>query len=141
MSQTYSEFITDALIELGRLGEGQTASAYQGKTGLNALNSMMEELKANDMDFHWHEAKLANIGETVPVPEWAREGLISMLAVKLSPKMRAPVTREVRDKAIAGKKTIGARLINQQLTNADMSHMPRGTGHLQGQAYDITTDS
>lgn len=140
MSMTYSRFISRALIDLGRLGEGQEASASQLQTGLEVLNGFMAGLKTRDLDFHWYEAKQANAGDPIPIPEEYRESLLAWYAVTLAPTVRAPVTIELAAKAKSGRELIGARLINQQLGNADMSHLPRGSGHRGSLVYDIDTD-
>ncbi len=137
---TYNEMITAALLELGRLGQGQTANAWQGKIGLEVYNGMMAQYFVDNLDFNHFEVPLSDINETAPVPEYAREGLISVLAVKLAPRMRAPVSLELAAKAKTGDAAFATALIHQQLDNADMSHLPQGSGHKHDYQYDIDTD-
>lgn len=141
MSMTYNEIITAALIELGRLGEGQEASAAQGKTGLQVFNGLMAEYEQEDVGFNWFEVKLDDINETAPIGEWAREGFISLLAVRLAPRVRAPVSVELANKALLGDRVISNTAIQMQLENTDMQHLPLGAGWRYGYNYDITSDT
>ena len=140
MSMTYNEIITAALVELKRIGDGQTPKARQSKKALEVLNGMMAEYAVNNVDFNWFEVKLADIDETAPIGEEAREAIISLLAVNAAPRFSARISPELGTKARRGEDTITRMLMHQQLGNTDMSHMPLGSGYYRGKDYDITTD-
>ena len=74
----------------------------------------------------------------MPIPDWAEGAVISNLAIKLSTTFRARVPQNVYDEAREGKNLVARTLINLNLEQADMTHLPQGEGKF---GRSILTDS
>jgi hypothetical protein len=126
--------IEDALRDINVLSEVDSASAEQGSYALRKLNQLMEVWKENDIDFGWFAQTQTTA--TAPVPDWAEAGVTVALSIACAPKYGATVSREL---AVIADVTIGMikrKCISEKLENADMSHMPLGSGRL-GYGYNI----
>lgn len=134
---TNQNLIDAALRKLGVVEYSASADATDSATALDVLNRMMHEWRNRSMDFNWFTQD--TLGDTAPIPDWAEEGVISNLAVRAANDFRAMVTQGLFDEAMKGRRTIGNALINQELDNADMSHLPFGDG--RESRYDIETDA
>jgi hypothetical protein len=134
---TNQSLIDLALGKIGVVEGGDSADATDSATALGVLNRMMAEWRERSMDMNWFTQD--TLGDTAPLPEWAEEGIISNLAVRSASDFRVIVSNELASEALLGRRTIGNTLINQELDNADMSHMPYGEGRLS--RYNIETDS
>jgi len=134
---TNQEIIDAALAKLGVLEKGASADATDSATALGVLNRMMHEWRERSMDFNWFTQD--TLSDNAPIPVWAEEGVISNLAVRAATDFRAMVTQALFDEAVTGRRTIGNTLINQELDNTDMTHLPWGDGRLS--RYDIEIDS
>ncbi|QDP53232.1 MAG: hypothetical protein GOVbin7744_35 [Prokaryotic dsDNA virus sp.] len=130
--------ITDALREINVINEVQSASAEQGQQSLTKLNQFMEGLKENDIDFGWFEQ--SDIQDSCPVPDWARMAVTAGLAIVLAPQYGATLSPELFAKYDSAFSMLQRKSIAERLDNADMSHLPDGSGHF-GSRYDINTDS
>jgi len=133
---TNQNLIDLALGKLGVIEAGESANSTDSATCLGVLNRMMAEWRERDMDMNWFTQD--TLGDTAPLPEWAEEAIASNLAVRAASDFRSNVTQAVITEALAGRRTVGNTLINQDLDNADMSHLPYGDGRLS--RYDINTD-
>ena len=134
---TNQELINLALGKIGVIEAGESANATDSSTALGVLNRMMAEWRERSMDFNWFTQD--TLGDTVPIPKWAEEGVIANMAKRAATDFRVPLTAELIDEADKGRRTIGNTLITQSLDNTDMSHLPQGTGRYS--LYDIETDS
>lgn len=134
---TNQAVIDSALGKLGVIEAGESANPTDSTTALNVLNRMMNEWRNRSMDFNWFTQD--TLGDSIPIPEWAEEGVISNLAVRAATDFRATVPPALLTEALAGRRTIGNTLISQELDNADMSHLPYGDGRQS--RYDIETDA
>ena len=126
MTITNTVIINDALKELGVVAEGETATAPQGLDALRAFNQMMAVWVESDMDFGWFPQD--TLSDTAPVPTWAEDAVIANLAKTMASKFRAPVTPVLQERAVEGRNHVARTLINMNLENADMEHLPRGDG-------------
>lgn len=133
---TNQGLINLALGKLGVIEAGETANATDSATCLGVLNRMMAEWRERDMDMDWFTQD--TLDDDVPLPEWAEEAIAANVAVRAAADFRSPVTSELLTQAMDGKRTVGNTLINQELDNADMSHLPYGDGRLS--RYDIESD-
>jgi hypothetical protein len=134
---TNQEIIDLALAKIDVIEAGETANATDSATALGVLNRMMAEWRERSMDLNWFTQD--TLGDDAPVPEWAEEAVIANLAVRAASDFTAMVTPGVMGEAMTGRRTIGNTLISQTLDNADMSHMPYGSGRQS--RYNIETDS
>ena len=134
---TNQQIIDSALSKLGVIEAGETANATDSATTLGVLNAMLHEWKYRDMDFNWFTQD--TLSDTAPIPEWALEGVRSNLAVRAASDFRAQVPPALLSEATEGRRTIGNTLINLNLDNVDMSHLPLGSGRFS--RYNIDTDS
>lgn len=134
---TNQQIIDRALYELGFHEYGASADATDSGDALNALNDMMHEWSERSMDLNWFTQD--TLGDTTPIPKWAQSGVISNLAVELEAVFNIAAPAGTHRKALRGKQTIANTLINQDLDNTDMSHLPLGDGRQS--RYDIETDN
>ena len=134
---TNQELINLALGKISIVEAGDSANATDSTTTLGVLNRMMSEWGERDMDFNWFTQD--TLGDTVPIPKWAEEGIIANVAVRAASDFTVPVKPELLREADFGKRTIGNTLITQTLDNTDMTHMPLGSGRFNN--YDIEIDS
>ena len=133
---TNIQLIEGALREINVISEIDSASAEQGSYGLRKLNQLMEFWKGESIDLKWFAQ--TSTTATAPVPDWAEIAVESALAILMAPKYGATVSPElaaIADNAVSG---VRRKLISEQLDNADMSHLPRGSGRA---GYNILTDS
>lgn len=133
---TNQELINLALIKLRVIEAGVDASATDSATTLGVLNRMMAEWRQRSMDVNWFAQD--SLTDTAPLPDYAEEGVAANLAVRAASDFSAVVTQQTYDEARDGKRTIANTLININLDNADMSHLPQGEGKYSD--YDITTE-
>lgn len=132
---TNQNVIDLALAKIDVIEAGESANSTDSATALGLLNRMMAEWGQRDMDFNWF--KQDTLGDTIPVPDWAEEGVISNLAVRAAVDFSAIVTPFLATEAMEGRRTIGNTLINLNLEQADMSHLPQG----RDSGRNILTDS
>ena len=136
---TIIEIIEDALREINVISEVDSASDEQGSYGLRKLNQQMAL---------WQERDIDNLGwfpqddttNSSPIPDYAELAVVTSLAVALAPKYGASVSPELAAVAAGSMNTLLRKSISEKLDNADMSHMPVGTGNAEGR-YDIERDS
>lgn len=134
---TNQQTIDRALYELGYQEYGASADATDSGDALNAFNDMMAMWRHQDRDFNWFSQD--TLGDTTPLPDWAQGGVQTCLAMRLSTVFNvAPSQQLVKDEYTA-KRFLTNTLINLNLENTDMSHLPQGSG-VTGR-YDINTDS
>ena len=137
MSITNLQVIEDALREINVISEVDNASAEQGKYALRKLNQLMEVWRENDVEVGYY--KQTSTSGTCPIPDWAELGVTCALAVAIAPKYGASVSQETAVVADAAMGMISRKSISEKLDNADMSHMPHGSGRF-GSGYNIETD-
>ena len=134
---TNQQLIDAALGKIGVIEAGETANATDSATTLTILNQMMEEWSQRSMDFNWFTQ--TSLTDATPIPKWAEKGITANLAVNAASDFRVTVTPELGEEAMKGIRTIGNTLINGNLENTDMSHLPQGEGRYS--RYDINTDT
>ena len=137
MTITNAELIDEALRDIGVVGEGQSASAYQAKRALRALNQMLAMWAEQDCDLHFPPQRLVDLSTTCPIPPWAELGIQQNLSVICSTKFRSPLRPDLATEADDRKRGIFARVMNDNLRKADMSHLPYG----ELGRWDINLDS
>lgn len=133
---TNQQIIDRALREIGVVEGGSSADATDSADTLTDLNGMMAQWRKSSMDLDFFPQD--DLTATCPVPDWAEEAVVSNLAVKAAVTFRANVTQALGMKAHDGKNLVGRTLINLNLEQADMTHMPQGEGQY---GRSILTDS
>lgn len=136
---TNLELINRALREINVIAENENASSEQGSQCLVKLNNMLELWKENGIDFGWFK-QTATSG-TAPVPDYAELAVTFNLAIICAPQYGATVSMETAGVADRAYRMLLAKAQREELENADMSHMPAGSGRLRtGTIYDIYSD-
>ena len=133
---TVQETIDRALGDIGVIEYSDTADATDSADSLIDLNQMMAEWKLSSMDLDYFPQD--DLTATMPIPDWAEGAVISNLAIKCSTTFRARVPQNVYDEAREGKNLVARTLINLNLEQADMTHLPQGEGKF---GRSILTDS
>lgn len=133
---TNQELIDRALSALSIIEAGDSANSTDSATALDELNTMMAEWKVNDKDLQWPPQD--TLSDTAPIPSWAENAVINVLAVRLAPEFNFPLTIELANKAESGENTVMRTLMNLKLEGADLSYLPLGENRSR---YDITTDT
>lgn len=136
MSITVQATIDKALADLSVIEYSDTANATDSADALVDLNAMMAEWKVSDMDLDYFPQN--DLTATMPIPDWAESAVKSNLAIKCSTTFRAQVTQAVFDEAREGKNLVVRTLLNLNLEQADMRHLPQGEGRF---GRNILTDS
>lgn len=131
---TNTQIITDAMRLFGALAEGETPSAEQSSDALRKLNQMMSTWEVDSIVLGYHAQTDATA--TCPIPDWAEEGVMGQLAIKLAPEYGKTLTPEAAKVATDGFELILRRCISLGMKGADMSHLGAGGGW-----YNIQTDT
>ena len=118
--------IEDALRDIGVIAETQSASPEQGSYCLRRLNQMMELWKEQDVDLGWFAQTLTT--DTIPIPDWAELGVTNALSVACAPKFGASISPELAVVTDISVGVIKRKSLSEKLDNADMSHLPAGSG-------------
>jgi len=133
---TNTAFLVDALKEIGVVADGEIAQNSDLQDSLAVMNRMMAAWSLSDKEVGYFPQD--QLGDTVPIPIWAEEGVQANLSIKLASLFRIPVTLELIDKAADGRNAIARICINNKLEGADMDHMPWGSNYYDN---NILTDS
>ena len=135
MSVTNQQVIDRAAFELGYTESGASVGATDSADAMTDLNGMMAQWRVSNRDFNWFEQD--DLTEVCPIPDWAERGVVSNLAVSLGAVFTIPVKAELAVKAQTGLNAITRTLINLNLKQADMTHLPQG----RDSGRSILTDS
>jgi hypothetical protein len=138
MAFTNLDIINGALRELNVIAENQNASDEQGSQCLAKLNELMEMWREVGIDFGWYEQ--SSTAGNAPVPMYARTAVRTSLAVFCASQYGATVSAELAAVADRAYNSLLSKAQREELENADMSHMPGGSGHW-GAGYDIYSDT
>jgi len=106
--------------------------------GLRKLNQLMEASKELDIDLGWFSQTATT--DTIPIPDWAELGVTAALAIVMAPQYGATVSAELATTGDAFIEMIKRKSISEKLTNADMSHLPVGTGNYNSRRRNILND-
>lgn len=134
---TNLQLISDALRLINVISEIDTPSAEQGSHGLRRLNQMLEAWTEDDVQLGYFAQ--TSTGDPCPIPAWAERAVTSMLAIDLAPTYGATISAELG--AIAGDAygSLVRKCISEKNHQADMDHMPAGSGNF-GIRYNINND-
>jgi hypothetical protein len=119
---TYLDITRDALLKINVIDEEQQPSALQVRDSTAALNEMLEEWAANEIDLGF----IARTGatDTVAIPGWAKRVVTYSLAVMLAVDYGVDVTMAFA----STQKSAYERLLIKALGDIEISlgHVPRG---------------
>jgi len=101
---------------------------------LRALNQMLTMWAQEDKDLQWPPQD--TLSDTYPLPLWTEEAVTYNLAVRGATLFDLAAPPDVAFIASESQKFIAKTLINNNLVQKDMSHMPAGGGR-----WNILTDS
>jgi len=136
MSITNQAIIDQALGQISIVEAGESASASDSADTMTYLNQMMAEWKVSGKDLQFFNQD--DLTDTCPIPDWAISGVMNNLAKYVAPLFRVPLSQEVAILAMQGDNVISRTLLNLNLDQADMRHMPQGEGRY---GHSILTDS
>lgn len=132
MAKTNISVITDALRDLNVISETETPSAEQGAHALRLLNEMMEAWDEDGVKLGYFAQ--SGTGDNCPIPAWAENAVTVKLAVEqLAPTYGAEPSAALVKKYEDRVNALLRRVLNHQLSGADMSHLALGGGY-----YNIT---
>ena len=94
-AQTASQLITDALVSLNVIREGQTASAEQQAQAIRRMNQMMALWEADGRALGY--IPIGTVTDTLTVPDGALMGIWTSLAILLAPLFGAAVSAELAE--------------------------------------------
>lgn len=121
---TNQQTLDKAANELGYHEYGASLDATDAADALAAFNDMMAEYKYKSRDFDWFSQD--DLTETTPLPPWALGAVTTCLAMRLSTVFNvAPSGQLVKDENAAVTFLLNT-LINHNLEQADMRHLPQG---------------
>ena len=135
---TNTQVITRALREINVINEAQTPTAEQGTQALEKLNSLMEAWKEDSLDIGYFEQ--TSTADTCPIPDYAEGAVIHALAMEIAPQYGATISGETIAKVQYYMRLLRRKIINENLDNTDMTHLPAGQGRWAGR-YDIASDT
>jgi hypothetical protein len=134
---TNNDLFKTALAALNVISEIETPSAEQGAFCLARLNDMMATWGEDGIDIGYYVQSSPT--DTAPIPDWAREGVESNLAIKIAPRYNATASPELVATAMNSYATILRKAIVENARTANMDHMPLGAGGRRWR-YNIETD-
>jgi hypothetical protein len=123
---TYSDVIRDALGKIGVLDETEQPSAEQANTGLRALTAMLDDWETRGIDVGF--ASGSELNDTVSIDDDAIRAVTLSLAVELCPDFEREPPPRLLNLADNAFRRLLRDAMNDQLPEANMAHMPRGSG-------------
>ena len=119
---------------IGAVESGDSLKTEESADLLSALNGMMAMWALEDKDLQYPPQD--TLTDTFPLGLWTEEPVAYNLAVRAATLFDLPVPPDVAFIARSGESFIAKTLINNNLVQKDMSHMPYGGGR-----WNILTDS
>jgi hypothetical protein len=121
---TVLDIITDALRQIGIIGETQTPSAEQGADAVTRLNDLMASLAEDDIDLGWNPK--ATSADTVSLPLGQVAAIKALLAVNLAGEYGAEIPPLTAATAGEGYKRLLRQGIQNVMKQTRLYVMPRG---------------
>lgn len=131
---TLQQLINKAMLLIGAVDSGSSATADESADMLSALNSMMAMWALDDKNLQYPPQD--TLTDDYPLSPWTEEPVIYNLAVRGATLFDLSVPPDVAFIATNGQSFITKTLINNNLIPIDMAHMPAGGGR-----WNIITDS
>jgi len=124
---TAGEIIVDALQDLIVQASESEINADEAQTAIRFMNNYMASIAAFP-GINLGYTKIANLADTVTIPEGAYRGLIANLAIALAPQYNVPLTNELVLAAKSGQSAMLALSFNIGKTQYPNT-LPRGSGN------------
>lgn len=122
-AQTASQVITDALVSLNVIREGQTPSAEQQAQAIRRMNQMMALWEADGRPLGY--IPIGTVTDTLTVPDGSLMGIWTSLAILLAPLFGATVSAELIEMNRQGMAVIDKITAKEVLMELDV---PTPTG-------------
>jgi hypothetical protein len=123
---TILELITGSLRKLNVINEIETPSAEQGAKCLEALNDMLEQWEEDGVKLQYY--RQSSTSATFPCQAYTLVGVRAALAIRVAGDFGATVSTELAAEFDSGYSTILRKVMNAQLPEASMSHLPGVSG-------------
>lgn len=118
------EVVTDALRDIGVIGETDTPSTEQGAAAVRKLNELMASLAEDGIDLGY--APVANTAATMDLPLGAVSTIKAMLSVACKSMYGAELTAEIAGKAESGYNRLLGQAVSLQIERAQSDTLPLG---------------
>ena len=100
MAETAGSIVTDAFDDINQAAGEQAPEAVDMSKGIRYLNRMMAALDVKGISLGY--TVVTGPDSPITAPDGATEGMVAMLALRLSPSYNMPGIQELRDAAKAG---------------------------------------
>jgi hypothetical protein len=115
---------------------GDTANATDSADALVVLNNMMAEWKYSGKNLDYFPQD--TLSDTIPIPDWAESAVRANLAIRCATTFRGSITQSLNKEAVDGENLVTRTLLNLNLEQADLRHLPQGDGRF---GHNILTDT
>lgn len=117
-SQAASQVITDALLAIGVIRDGETPSAALQQQAIRRLNQMMALWEGEGR--HLGYIPVGTVTDVLTVPDAAILGIVNNLAIHMAPHFGATVPAEIVALATMGLATIDKITAQEVLADLDL---------------------
>lgn len=118
------DLITDALKDIGVVGQTAAPSAEQGSHAVGKLNDVMASLLEDGVDLGWVE--IDSTTDTVVIPVGHVSTIKALLSVALSSIYGADVPPAVAGKASSGHSRLLGQAFSLEIARSQSSTLPAG---------------
>lgn len=126
MSETAESIIHDALLEIQAQEGEQQIESFEFQRGVRALNRMMAEWAADEIELGYTEVSTPS--DTISIPAGAVSGVVYNLAVRLAPALDIAITPALAKAASDSYKTL--ERIGFDIDKANFpGNLPIGSGN------------
>jgi hypothetical protein len=117
-AQTASQIISDALLCINVLRDGETPSAAQQAQGIRRLNQMMSLWDGEGKNLGY--IPVGTVTDVLTVPDAAILGIVNNLAIHMAPSFGATVPAEIAVLAAMGLATIDKITAQEVIMDMDL---------------------
>lgn len=129
------DLITDALKDIGVIGQTATPSAEQGSHGVTKLNDVMFSLLEDGVDLGW--VAVTSTTDTVVIPLGHVPSIKALLSVSLAAIYGAEIPPSVANRASSGYERLLGQAFSLQIERSQSNTLPCGENQRHG--YNILT--
>lgn len=117
-AQTASQVISDSLLCINVIRDGETASAAQQAQGIRRLNQMMALWEGEGRSLGY--IPVGTVTDVLTVPDAAILGIVNNLAIHMAPSFGATVPIEIAALAMMGLSTIDKITAKEVIMDTDL---------------------
>lgn len=125
------DIITDALKDIGVVGQTATPSAEQGSHAVGKLNDLMASMLEDGIDLGWVE--IDSTTDTVVIPVGHVSTIKALLSVALSSVYGAEVPPAVAGKASNGYSRLLGQAFSLEISRSQSDTLPAGNMQRSGE--------